>query len=457
MDFSEILEGIPDYREYMGVDQLNASSEEMAENHPETVKRFELGKSGNGEGIECLKIGGGNYKALVYGFPNPEEPLGGVLLEYFSKVLAEDEVLLKRLDYTWYIVKCIDPDGARLNEGYLKGPFTPLNFTKNYYRTPNSLTGEFNFPYRYGDLDFNNPLPETKALMRIMDETTLDFISSLHNMKWGGITYEVPGPCTELYPILYKLARDHNIFLRKRIGTTIAPGIQQAGYFTPVRNYVNARAAGKGPLEEITGAYIYEYAQLRNPEVFMMVPECCLWYDERMWDDAPSDTSLQDVVEYSREVGSETRKFLLSIYDKAEPLLSGPSPFREMMKEHIDGIRNPVTVVSDPSPVISKNRLKQLATVAEKVGMEGRADVYRIFYLGGLIRMLDHEISHGSGSKGKLQEHKEQASGKLEEWNAIIGEKYDVKAWPIRDLLGMNLGSILHSALYAKWKNMWYR
>jgi hypothetical protein len=128
-----------------------------------------------------------------------------------------------------------------------------------------------------------------------------------------------------------------------------------------------------------------------------------------------------------------------------------------MMKEHIDGIRNPVTVVSDPSPVISKNRLKQLATVAEKVGMEGRADVYRIFYLGGLIRMLDHEISHGSGSKGKLQEHKEQASGKLEEWNAIIGEKYDVKAWPIRDLLGMNLGSILHSALYAKWKNMWYR
>jgi hypothetical protein len=168
----------------------------MAENHPETVKRFEIGKSGNGEGIECLKIGGGNYKALVYGFPNPEEPLGGVLLEYFSKVLAEDEVLLKRLDYTWYIVKCIDPDGARLNEGYLKGPFTPLNFTKNYYRTPNSLTGEFNFPYRYGDLDFNNPLPETKALMRIMDETTLDFISSLHNMKWGGITYEVPGPCT---------------------------------------------------------------------------------------------------------------------------------------------------------------------------------------------------------------------------------------------------------------------
>jgi hypothetical protein len=42
-------------------------------------------------------------------------------------------------------------------------------------------------------------------------------------------------------------------------------------------------------------------------------------------------------------------------------------------------------------------------------------------------------------------------------WNAIIGEKYDVKAWPIRDLLGMNLGSILHSAQYAKWKNMWYR
>jgi hypothetical protein len=128
-----------------------------------------------------------------------------------------------------------------------------------------------------------------------------------------------------------------------------------------------------------------------------------------------------------------------------------------MMKEHIEGIRNPVTVVSDPGPVISERRLKEPANMAEMIGMKGRADVYRIFYLGGLIRMLDHEISHGSGSRGKLREHRERASGRLEEWNGIIGEKYELKAWRIRDLLDMNLGSILHSALYAKWKNMWHR
>ena len=82
----------------------------------------------------------------------------------------------------------------------------------------------------------------------------------------------------------------------------------------------------------------------------MTVPESCLWYDERKWDDAPSDASLEDVVGYSRKVGSETRKLLVSLYDKAEPLLSGPSPIREMMQEHIKGIRDPVPSSRTPAP-----------------------------------------------------------------------------------------------------------
>lgn len=455
IDFSDILSGIPDFKEYLSVDQLNAGSEELARAHPRAIKALNLGKSRNGEIIKCLKIGEGKHSALVYGFPNPEEPLGGVLLEYFTQVLAEKKRLRDQLDFTWYIIKCIDPDGARLNEGFLKGPFIPLNFTMNYYRTPNSLTGEFNFPYRIGDIEFNNPLPETRALMKILDQTRIDFISSLHNMKWGGITYEVPGPCPELYPILYKLARDHNVFLRKRLGTTIAPGIQLAGYFTPARNYVKAKIAGKGPLEEITGAYIYEYAQLLNPRVFMMVPECCLWYDDRMWNDAPSEVSMADVIKYVSQIGAETRAFMLSLFDRAEPLLSSPSPFLEMMREHIKGLRAPRVIVSDPSPVLREERLKRPATVAEKVGMEGRADVYRIFYLGGMIRMLDYELSLERSAKATLQDCREEAASKLEEWNGVIEKKYECKAYPIKNLVGMNLGSILHSAEYVKWKNIW--
>ena len=40
------------------------------------------------------------------------------------------------LGYTWYLVKCIDPDGTRLNEGWFKGPFSIENLARHYYRPP---------------------------------------------------------------------------------------------------------------------------------------------------------------------------------------------------------------------------------------------------------------------------------------------------------------------------------
>ena len=54
------------------------------------------------------------------------------MLEYFSKRLAEDEELRKELDYTWYIVKAWDADGLRLNEKWLKGPYTLYNYSRNF-------------------------------------------------------------------------------------------------------------------------------------------------------------------------------------------------------------------------------------------------------------------------------------------------------------------------------------
>jgi len=41
--------------------------------------------------------------------------------------------LRESLGYTWYLVKCIDPDGTRLNEGWFKGPFSIENLARHYY------------------------------------------------------------------------------------------------------------------------------------------------------------------------------------------------------------------------------------------------------------------------------------------------------------------------------------
>ena len=184
-DFEEVIDRIPEYEEYLTVDELRRNSRILLDDHPGRAELLELGKSRNGEAIEGLKIGEGKYNALVYGFPNPEEPFGGLIIDFLSRELVENDELKRDLDYTWYLIKCIDPDGARQNEGFQKGPFTPLNFTLNYFRTPHRLTGEMAFPYRMGSIDFNQPTPETRALMGLMDVVSFDFISSLHMMKWG--------------------------------------------------------------------------------------------------------------------------------------------------------------------------------------------------------------------------------------------------------------------------------
>jgi len=450
--YSDILERIPDYREYLGVDEFNRSAEKLSKEHSDTAKMLNLGKSAAGEEIKCLKVGEGKHQALVYGFPNPEEPVGGILLDYFAHQLAENQSLLREMDYTWYIIGCIDPDGARLNHGFLKGPLTPLHFAKNYYRTPTRLTGEENFPFRHGRIDFNNPRPETEALMKLLDQTRFDLISSLHNMKWGGITYQVSRACSELYASLQNLTKTFKLEPRKRLGTMLAPSIQLAEYFTPVGNYVRAMMAGKGPLQEITGAYVYEYALLSNPAVFMIVPECCLWHDTRCWDDRPSDTSIVDMLKYSSQIGKETNKFLLSLFERTEAYLRTPSPFLEMIQPLIAEIRRPTVNVLDPDPELRIEKLQRPATFAEKCETEGRADIYRLFNLGGMIRMFDLQLSKGGEGRLTIESCRTDAMNKLNEWNAALEKKYNCEAHPIRNLVGASLGGILASAEYVKWK-----
>jgi hypothetical protein len=105
---------------------------------------------------------------------------------------------------------------GKLNEGFHGGPHTPIKFSLNYYRTPNSITPESCFPFRCGPLDLNNPVVETRALMGLMDRVEFHFVSSLHMMKWGGVTFQVPSAYPEKVQRLskeearyYNSSRDH--------------------------------------------------------------------------------------------------------------------------------------------------------------------------------------------------------------------------------------------------------
>jgi hypothetical protein len=73
-----------------------------------------IGETGDGRPISYLKIGNGSKNALLFAFPHPNEPIGSMTVEYLSKYLAENLDTVDELGYTWYLIKAIDPDRARM-------------------------------------------------------------------------------------------------------------------------------------------------------------------------------------------------------------------------------------------------------------------------------------------------------------------------------------------------------
>jgi hypothetical protein len=456
IDVDSLLKHVPDYDEYLGAEELDKDSEKLAANHPKTASLIDLGKSRGGYDLRALRIGKGKHNALIYAFPNPEEPLGGLVIDYLTQALVAEDGLAE-LDYTWYFINCIDPDGAQLTKGFLKGPHSPYNFAKNYYRTPVSATPEENFPYRYGNLlDLDSPTPETLALMKLMSGKRLDFISSLHIMKFGGQTYQVPGPCPEIYATLQEIARSAGIYLRKRLGDMLAPGVQFAGYFTPAANYISLYERGVSPLQRITGAYIFEYARMTNPNVFMMIPECCTWYDPQCLDDSFSGTTLSEAMQYARKVSTETNGLLFRTYKHIKSQLTVSSPFKVMIDDVVDGIENPSVNVIDPDPVPTESELGKEITVGQKFDHDCRTDIYRMFNVGAAIRMIDAQTVKGPETK-VLASAREDLSNALEVYNDALAKKYEIKHHPLKNLVAMNAASLIIAAEYAKAKNEPFR
>ena len=225
MDFKHLIDNIPDYKVFLTVDEMDASSKKLAEDYPDIVTLWEAGKSRKGHPIYCMKIGEGSKNAFMFGSPHPNEPMGCMMLEYFTKYLCEHDDFRKEFDYTWYIIKCIDVDGTKLNEGWFKGPFTLYNYAKDWYRPIGSEQAEWTFPFKYKNYEWNTPIPETKILMDIIDETKPTFMYSLHNAGFGGAYWYISWDVPELYPKLYAAAEKQNVPLH--LGEPEAPYIPE--------------------------------------------------------------------------------------------------------------------------------------------------------------------------------------------------------------------------------------
>jgi hypothetical protein len=204
---------VPEYQVFFTVDELYNNTRILARKYPEIVEILPLGKSQAGDQIEAIKIGNGPKNALIFAMPHPNEPIGSMMVDYFSERLAEDAVLLNSLDFTWYLIKCVDPDGMRLNENWFKGPFTITNYAQHFYRPPSHQQVEWTFPINYKGINFNSPLPETQALMVLIEIIKPDLIYSLHKAGFGGVYFYISDGQNQTLILRQLLPKQNNLIV----------------------------------------------------------------------------------------------------------------------------------------------------------------------------------------------------------------------------------------------------
>ncbi|MEM2448724.1 MAG: M14 family zinc carboxypeptidase [Candidatus Bathyarchaeia archaeon] len=439
-----VLSEIPDFKEFMTVDELNMSTRELAFKYPDRVSMFEIGEARNGEPINCLRIGSGKLTALLFAFPHPNEPIGSMTLEYLSWKLCMDDAFRSMMNTTWYIVKCADPFGARLNEGWFKGDWSPRKYALNYYRPPGYKQIEWTFPIEYKTLKFNKPTPETRALMNLIEEIKPDYVSSLHNAGFCGAYFYLSDPIPNVYDKLHMVASKFNIPLH--LGE---PEVPYASKFadaifkmpTVVEEYEYlATHLKKDPSEVIrNGASSDEYVKRVNKDALTLVCEVPYIYDERIANTTPVGVKRRDVIFLEAE---KTRRQLVELKKRLgiiEHYVNESSPFYEALSEFIR--------IGLESVKARKNWAKRDPSTARQATVSELFDnmVARVYFYGILRLGLFYRLTCEKPEEPALKKHTEWSLKKIEYMCKEFMNLSNYSVIPIRNLVGVQLGSILYT------------
>ncbi|MDX6355069.1 MAG: hypothetical protein QOF98_1972 [Streptomyces sp.] len=142
-----------------------------------------------------LTVGQGGRNVLVVAGPHANEAaVGGATVLRLAAQIAAARELGEDDGSAWHFLLCIDPDGAVLNEPWLNGPYTLRRHYEHFFRPCAAEQPEW-LPH---DSRTSRPaLPETRALVGVLDKLRPVLQCSLHGIDVGGsfvqLTSEVPG------------------------------------------------------------------------------------------------------------------------------------------------------------------------------------------------------------------------------------------------------------------------
>ncbi len=444
MQLEEILNQVPNYKEFMTISELDDSSKKLA-NDFMNVELKELGKSQAGKTIYCLKIGEGKENILLFAFPHPNEPIGSMTLEFLSQFLAENPDFTKKTGYTWYLIKGIDIDGAILNEGWFKGEFNPFKYAKNFYRPASFEQVEWSFPIDYKKLNFETPPPETQALMQLINEIEPTFMYSLHNSAFGGVYFYVSRGVGSLFTNLTDLMKQEHLPLH--LGEPEDPYIKKLHdgvfqMFGVQAQYDFAESIGLENPQDIikTGTSSFDYLKSNvSEESFTLVCEMPYFYHKSIEDTSLTEFERRDLrlksIEYVKNIYKHSKinfRHIRKFCDKSTRIYTAIADYIRRTGPMLElGIADAKT-----SPMYEGK-----ATVSQAFDSNISSRYYSLLTISMIVRLCEEAISNHSENKAEIVIIKND----LEKWieqkiNEILsGIKFEVI--PIQKLVRVQIGS----------------
>ncbi|WP_159806111.1 M14 family zinc carboxypeptidase [Cellulomonas citrea] len=430
---------VPPTTTFPTVDELVASFEELRAAHPALVRRRRIGSSRTGEPLHAYAVGDGPRALLLVAGVHPNEPIGLHTVRHLATTLVQDEQLRAEHDATWWFVPCIDPDGTRLNESWFTTPTDRAAYFRGFYRPAPAEQVEWSFPLDHAGFWFDQVLPETQALMRLVDEVRPDLLVSLHNGESGGVYYyltrELPGAVEALQAIPAALGLplddgEPESPLAPVLGTGVF-GMIDAG--TEIDHMV---ALGLDPTQVPSGNSSAAYADRYG--TLSLVAELPYWTHPACDDRTATTTSYRQVLATKADRLAELGQVLTDALAAAGPHLTWRTPtlratqaFAPVMVQAALAERARVDDPANDRP----------ATVAEVHSNTEVLHSFRLRFTGMALRALDAELDAGVGPHP------------LRAVRARLGEQFD--AWlaealatelvpaPLERLVGVQVAATL--------------
>jgi hypothetical protein len=434
---------VPAAQSFPRIDELTATFAALAAAHPELVTERRVGTSRRGEPIAGFTIGTGAKSFLVVGGVHPNEPIGSLTAIHLATQLVEDAAFRESSDAIWHIIPCIDPDGARLNEGWFENPQDRGFYSRRFYRPEPDQQVEWSFPTNYKNIYFDAMMPETQALAREIDRTKPDLYVALHNAEMGGVYYYLSRPEPAIYDLLHAIPRSLGLPLNtgepeSPYLETYAPAIFGTGSISDAYDYIEG--LGLDPAVMMGGSSSSEYASRYG--TLSLVAELPYWSHPDADDQTELDESYSALLTRTSALMSETSTLLGQILSEAEPWLSIETPFLSASRVFVpmlgEGAAMDAQRALDPAAA-------RPATVAERFGCEDIVHCFRLRYGGMLLRALEAESVAGVAGP-ELRRLAERMDVLYARWQAEAADADGAEVIPISSLVGVQYGAILAAA-----------